>query len=104
MTSIPGISSEKLKLSGEVLGGSSRAASKDWSDPAIKTPNPELQLTVLPVVPVVRSDGSGTTYALTSYLAKVSPQFRTSVGVTSTLSPPGGQRGKNLFGDRQARA
>jgi phosphate transport system substrate-binding protein len=48
-------------------------AIKNWDDPAIAKDNPQLNLPNLPVRPVVRSDGSGTTAQFTAYMAAEEP-------------------------------
>ncbi|MEU6643433.1 phosphate ABC transporter substrate-binding protein PstS [Saccharomonospora sp. NPDC046836] len=58
-----------LRLSGEVLAKIFTGAITNWADPAIKADNPGLQLPARKVVPVVRSDGSGTTAQLTMWFA-----------------------------------
>jgi len=40
-----------------------------WNDPAIRADNPRLALPSTPLVPVIRSDGSGTSAKLADYLA-----------------------------------
>lgn len=94
MSNLPGIPSDKIKLDGEALAGIYLGRIKQWNDPAIKALNPELALPAIAVVPVFRTDGSGTSYALTSYLSKVSPQFKSSIGATSNLSIASGKGGK----------
>lgn len=54
---------------------------KSWSDPAIKALNPDLTLPDAEIRPVRRSDGSGTTFAFTSYLAKVNPEWKPGAGL-----------------------
>lgn len=50
-----------LRLSGEVITKIFTGVIKQWDDPAIKADNPGLALPARRVIPVVRSDGSGTT-------------------------------------------
>ncbi|MFK3981617.1 phosphate ABC transporter substrate-binding protein PstS [Micromonospora sp. NPDC050397] len=50
-----------LRLSGEVITKIFTGVIKQWDDPAIKADNPGLNLPARRIVPVVRSDGSGTT-------------------------------------------
>jgi phosphate ABC transporter phosphate-binding protein len=58
-----------LRLSGEVLAKIFTRQITIWDDPAIKADNPGLTLPARPIVPVVRSDGSGTTAQFTRWLA-----------------------------------
>lgn len=94
VTNVPGISSERIKLDGETIAGIFLGSVKKWDDPSIKALNPNLALPSLDIVPVFRSQGSGTSFAFTSYLSKVSPQFKSIIGPTSTLNLPHGQSGK----------
>ena len=59
-----------LRLSGETLAKIFTGVITLWSDPAIQADNPGLTLPARRVVPVVRSDGSGTTAQLTTWLSK----------------------------------
>lgn len=59
-----------LRLSGEVLAKIFTRQITNWSDPAIKADNPTLALPARPIVPVARSDGSGTTAQFTTWLSK----------------------------------
>ncbi len=58
-----------LRLSGEVLAKIFSKQITNWSDPAIAADNPGLALPARPIVPVVRSDGSGTTAQFTRWMA-----------------------------------
>ncbi|MFI1394971.1 phosphate ABC transporter substrate-binding protein PstS [Streptomyces sp. NPDC020681] len=61
-----------LRLSGDVIAKMFTGQIKTWNDPAIKADNPALA-SALParrVVPVVRSDGSGTTAQFTTWMSK----------------------------------
>ncbi|WIB25771.1 phosphate ABC transporter substrate-binding protein PstS [Curtobacterium sp. MCSS17_015] len=62
-----------LRLSGPVLAGVFTGKITSWDDPAIKADNPGLELPKRPVVPVVRSDGSGSTAQFTTWLSKKYP-------------------------------
>ena len=70
----------------------------NWNDPAIATLNPGLKLPTLPIAPVYRADGSGTTYVFTSYLSKVSQEFKTQVGADKAVSWPAGSGAKGTAG------
>jgi phosphate transport system substrate-binding protein len=94
MTNIAGIASDKIKLDGAALAGIYLGQIKQWNDPALMALNPELALPAAPIVPVFRTEGSGTTFVLTSYLSKVSPPFKTAVGASSTLTLASGKGAK----------
>ncbi|MGW7608489.1 substrate-binding domain-containing protein [Streptomyces sp. NPDC054766] len=58
-----------LRLSGDVVTKIFTGVIKTWDDPVIKADNPGLQLPHRTVVPVVRSDGSGSTAQFTMWMA-----------------------------------
>ncbi|WP_030939273.1 phosphate ABC transporter substrate-binding protein PstS [Streptomyces sp. NRRL S-646] len=58
-----------LRLSGDVVTKIFTGAVKTWDDPAIKADNPGMQLPHRTIVPVVRSDGSGSTAQFTMWMA-----------------------------------
>ncbi len=76
---IPNIS-KGLKLTPDVMGDIFLGKIKKWNDPRIASQNSGVNLPDLPVAVVHRSDGSGTTYIFTDYLAKVHPDFYWQVG------------------------
>ncbi|MDT9688826.1 phosphate ABC transporter substrate-binding protein PstS [Streptomyces sp. P9(2023)] len=59
-----------LRLSGSVLAGIFAGRLTMWNAPEIRADNPGLNLPARRIVPVVRSDGSGTTAQFTTWLAK----------------------------------
>ncbi|MFF2775642.1 phosphate ABC transporter substrate-binding protein PstS [Streptomyces sp. NPDC058052] len=59
-----------LRLSGPVLARIFTGQLTMWNAPEIKADNPGLTLPARRIVPVVRSDGSGTTAQFTTWLAK----------------------------------
>jgi phosphate ABC transporter phosphate-binding protein len=59
-----------LRLSGDTVAKIFTGNITRWNDPAIKADNPGLSLPAIRVVPVVRSDGSGTTAQLTTFFSK----------------------------------
>ncbi|MGW5460969.1 phosphate ABC transporter substrate-binding protein PstS [Streptomyces sp. NPDC003996] len=58
-----------LRLSGDNVTKIFTGAIRSWDDPAIKADNPGLQLPHRTIVPVVRSDGSGSTAQFTLWMA-----------------------------------
>jgi phosphate transport system substrate-binding protein len=85
---VPGIGSGKLKLDGVTVANIFRGAIFKWNDPAIAKLNPGVTLPNLAITVAHRSDGSGTTYAFTNYLAKQSTDFMREVGAGNTVNWP----------------
>jgi phosphate transport system substrate-binding protein len=94
---IPGVATE-LKFTGAVLAGIYLGQITKWNDPAIASLNPGVSLPGSDIVVVHRSDGSGTNYIWVDYLSKVSPAFRKSVGVATSVKWPAGVGGKGNEG------
>ena len=80
----------RLRLSGPVLAGIYLGEVTHWNDPAIRRLNPGVRLPATAITPVFRSDGSGDTYAFSDYLAKVSPAWKRTRGVSTAISFPTG--------------
>lgn len=66
-----------LRLSGQTLAKIFTNGITNWDDPAITADNNGRVLPSLPIIPVVHSEGSGSTYQFTAYLAKQFPQLWT---------------------------
>ncbi|HXQ29087.1 MAG TPA: phosphate ABC transporter substrate-binding protein PstS [Gemmatimonadales bacterium] len=69
-----------------------------WNDPRIVALNPGVPLPPLDIIVVHRSDGSGTTYILSDYLSKVSPEWRAKVGKGTIVAWPTGLGAKGSEG------
>jgi phosphate transport system substrate-binding protein len=95
---VPGIASNTLKLTGPLLANIYLGNITNWNDPAIAAVNPGVKLPDLAIAPVYRADGSGTTYVFTGYLAKLSPDFKSKVGVDKAVSWPAGTGAKGTAG------
>jgi phosphate transport system substrate-binding protein len=92
---VPGVESGKLKLDGPTLADIFRGAIKKWNDPAIAAQNPGLKLPDLAITVAFRSDGSGTTFVFSNYLAKQSASFKSEVGAGNSVNwPANGVGGK----------
>jgi phosphate ABC transporter phosphate-binding protein len=74
----------QLKFTGGVLVDIYSGKITHWDDPAIKASN-NVQLPHLPITPVRRSDGSGTTNIWTSYLCELDQGFSQKIGGPSNL-------------------
>jgi phosphate transport system substrate-binding protein len=94
---IPGVTDE-LKFTGPLLADMYLGKVKKWNDPAIAKLNPGVKLPVTDITVVHRSDGSGTTYIFMDYLSKISPEFKTTVGVNTSVNWPVGVGGKGNEG------
>ncbi|MGA8786675.1 MAG: phosphate ABC transporter substrate-binding protein PstS [Polaromonas sp.] len=88
IVNLPKIGSGKLRLSGEVLAGIFLGEIMRWNAPEIQRLNSGLALPDLPIKPVVRSDGSGTTYYFTDYLSKISPSWKDKIGTKTAVAWP----------------
>ncbi|MCX6098230.1 MAG: phosphate ABC transporter substrate-binding protein PstS [Caldiserica bacterium] len=87
-----------LKLDGAVTANIFLGKVTKWNDPSIAALNPGLSLPDLAITVVHRSDGSGTTSIFTSYLAAVSPSWKSTVGAGKSVSWPTGVGGKGNDG------
>ncbi len=94
---IPGVTAE-LNFTPEALVGIFLGKITKWNDPAIAKPNPGVKLPDQDLVVVHRSDGSGTTYVWVDYLSKISPAWKTKVGVGTSVNWPVGLGGKGNEG------
>jgi phosphate transport system substrate-binding protein len=95
---IAGIKPGEMKLSGQVLGDIFLGKIAKWSDPAIKSLNPTLNLPDAAIAPVRRADGSGTTFIFTNYLSKVNAEWKSKVGEGTAVNWPVGAGGKGNEG------
>ena len=89
--SLPG--NPKLLLSADVAADLFLGTITRWTDTRITTLNPGRRLPDLPVQIVHRSDGSGTTFIFTDYLAKASRSWREKVGSGTSVAWPVGVGG-----------
>lgn len=95
---IPGIKSGQLTLDGTTLGDIYLGKIKKWNDAAITKLNPGVKLPDTNIAVVRRADGSGTSFVFTSYLSKVSSEWKEKIGVGSTVNWPVGLGGKGNDG------
>jgi phosphate transport system substrate-binding protein len=93
---------DKLQLDGPTLANIFLNKITRWNDPAIVALNSGVTMPNKPITVVVRSDGSGTTYHFADYLAKVSDEFKTKVGVDKLPKWPTGIGNKGNAGVAQA--
>lgn len=92
---------DKLTLSPSLVAGIFQGTIAKWSDSAIKAENPGVTLPSIPIVPVHRSDKSGTTNIFSSWLKATDPTGW-KLGAAETLAWPGGQSAKGSDGTTTA--
>jgi phosphate transport system substrate-binding protein len=85
IVNLPGIAANQVKLTGPVLADIYLGKVKKWNDPAIAAINPGVKLPGLAIAPVHRADGSGTTFVFTDYLSMVSPEWKSTVGSSTSV-------------------
>ena len=98
VVNIPGVGPNQMRLTGPVLAQIYLGNIKKWNDPQIVALNRGLRLPGLPITVVHRSDGSGTSFIFTSYLAAVSPEWKSKVGANDAVNWPTGLGGKGNEG------
>ena len=97
MYNIPGVTAD-LKFTPEALAGIFLGKITKWDDPQLTKTNPEAKLPNHEIVVAFRSDGSGTTYIWTDYLAKVSEEWNSEIGYGTSVPWPVGLAGRGNGG------
>ena len=90
VVNLEGVKPGELVLDGPTIANIFLGQIKSWDDAAIAKLNPNVKLPKQAIVPVRRSDGSGTTYNFVYYLADVSPEWKAKVGVNTSVQWPVG--------------
>lgn len=88
---------DDLRLAPETLARIFTQDIRSWDDPAIAADNPGTALPSLPITPVNRADGSGTTKNFTDYLAGAAPR-QWSYGAVDDWPVDGGTAGQGTSG------
>src|SRR5258705_8887267 len=88
VVNLDGIKPGELVLDGPTLAKIFLGDIKTWDDAAIKALNPSAKLPSQAIAVVHRSDGSGTTFNFAYYLAEVSPDWKSKVGVNTAVEWP----------------
>jgi phosphate transport system substrate-binding protein len=86
---VPGVTAT-LNLSGSVIAKIYLGTITNWNDPAITALNTGVTIPSQTIAVVHRSDGSGTTFAFTSYLSAESSTWASSYGKGTTVNWPVG--------------
>jgi phosphate transport system substrate-binding protein len=98
VVNIEGVKAGELVLDGKTLGDIYLGAIKTWDNEAIKKLNPNVKLPSAAISVVRRSDGSGTSFNFTDYLAKVNADWKSKVGVGQAVEWPVGVGAKGNEG------
>jgi phosphate transport system substrate-binding protein len=86
---IPGVSKD-LNFSGDVIADVYLGKITKWNDARIVKDNPGVSFPDHGILPVYRSEGSGTSFIFTDFLSKVSPDFKSKIGAGSAVRWPVG--------------
>src|SRR5215469_12554043 len=97
---LPGV--DNVQLDGPTLANIYLGTIKKWNDPAITALNNGKSLPGTDITVVHRADSSGTSYAFTDYLSKVSPDWKTKVGTAKAPQWPAGIGGNQNAGVGQS--
>jgi phosphate transport system substrate-binding protein len=79
-----------MKLTGSILANIYLGHIKKWNDKQIKAINKGVTLPNEDIVPIYRSDGSGTSFNFTDYLSKVSKEWKRKIGKGTQPAFPAG--------------
>src|SRR5690606_2700542 len=98
VVNLQGVRPGEIKFTGALLADIYLGNVARWNDPKIVALNEGLSLPDAEIQVVYRSDGSGTTYNFSNYLAKISPGWAAKVGEGTALSWPKGVGGRGNEG------
>ncbi len=90
VVNIRGVAPGQLTLDGPTLALIFQGKISRWDDAAIKKLNPGINLPGQAIAVVHRADGSGTTFQFTTYLSRVSADWKNNVGADTAIDWPVG--------------
>ncbi len=90
VVNVPGVKPGQLTLDGATIALIFQGKVTRWDDAAIKKLNPSVALPSKAIAVVHRSDGSGTTYQFSSYLSRISNDWKNNVGADTAIDWPVG--------------
>ena len=88
VVNLDGIKSGDIAIDGPTLAKIYLGEITKWNDPALKAQNPKAALPDLDIAVIHRADGSGTTFNFTDYLSKVSPEWQSKIGESTSVEWP----------------
>ena len=95
------MASTRLRLDAATIADIFLGKITSWDHARIAALNPGVKLPKMDLIVVHRSDGSGTTFVFADYLSKVSPEWKTKVGASTSIAWPIGLGGKGSEGVTQ---
>jgi phosphate transport system substrate-binding protein len=98
VVNLSGVKSGDVRLTGKILGEIFLGKIKTWNAPEIAALNAGAKLPATPITVVHRSDGSGTSFLFTTYLAASDPDWAKTVGASDSVNWPVGLGGKGNDG------
>jgi phosphate transport system substrate-binding protein len=94
---LPGVTAQ-LKFTSDIIADIFLGKITKWNDARIASVNAGVTLPATDVVVVHRAEGSGTSFAFTDYLTKVSPEWASQVGKGASVNWPVGLGGRGNEG------
>jgi len=98
VVNLEGVKPGELVLDGPTLADIFLGKIANWNDEAIQKLNPDAKLPDQAIAVIHRSDGSGTTFNFSTYLADVNADWKDKVGVATALEWPVGLGAKGNEG------
>jgi phosphate transport system substrate-binding protein len=98
VVNLPGVKPGQMVFDGSTLASIYLGKITRWNDPAIKKLNPGVNLPSSAIAVVHRSDGSGTTFNFTTYLSRVSSDWKNGAGADTAIEWPAGVGAKGNEG------
>jgi phosphate transport system substrate-binding protein len=86
---LPGVNVGQIKFDAQTLGDLYLGRITRWDDARLIALNPGIPFPKVAIKLVVREQGSGTSFLLSSYLSRVHAKWKESVGVTNHMTAPG---------------
>jgi phosphate transport system substrate-binding protein len=80
----------KLQMDSDIIADIYLGNITNWKAAKIAALNPGVTLPDLAIIPVHRSDGSGTTFIFSDYLSSVNPAWKDTVGAGTAVKWPAG--------------
>ena len=87
-----------VRLTPDVLADIFLGKVTKWNDARLASINPGVTLPAADIIVVHRAEGSGTSFAFTDYLSKVSPEWQQKVGKGPSVNWPVGLGGRGSEG------